>query len=140
MKFLASNDIGETNITRQQLGQIATQIGVANRRLTTLLVAVDAINRHLDLDRKPALEVVTDKPINAPWQSVSARMETRINEIHSKLGHGFLTHEMMMHVCGVNRKVISNLLYSVDQDPNWTRIQQCIGSNKSMYKIVKNNE
>lgn len=140
MKFLASNDHGETNLTRQQLGQIATQVGVANTRLTTLLVAMDKLNKHLGLDEKPKLEVVEKKAAPAPWCTVSPRQEARINEIHEKLGTGFVTHEMMMHVTGVNRKVIANLLYSVEQDPNYTRVAQCIGSNKSMYKIVKNNE
>jgi len=140
MKFLASNDHGETNLTRQQLGQIATQVGVANTRLTTLIVAMDAINKHLGLDKKPTLEVVESKTTNAPWCTVSPRQKARIDEIHNKLGTGFVTHEMMMHVCGVNRKVIANLLYTVEQDPKYTRVAQCIGSNKSMYKIVKNNE
>lgn len=140
MKFLASNDHGETNLTRQQLGQIATQVGVANTRLTTLLVAMDKINKHLGLDEKPKLEVVEKQDAPAPWCTVSPRQKKRIDEIHESLGTGFATHEMMMHVTGVNRKVIANLLYTVDQDPSYTRIVQNIGGNKSMYRIVKNNE
>jgi len=139
MKFLASNDIGETNLTRQQLGQIATQVGVANNKLTTLINEVHAIKKHLGLDKKPTLEVVESRTDSPSWCTVSPRQLQRIDEIHEKLGTGFVTHEMMMHVCGVNRKVIANLLYTVEQDPNYTRIAQCIGGNKSMYKIVKSN-
>jgi hypothetical protein len=138
MKFLAaSNDHGETNITRQQIAGLSKQIELANSRLAQLLFAANKIDKHLGLDKLSKPEPVA-QPVSA-WRQVNGAQEKRIKEIHDKLGTGFVTHEMMMHACDVNRKCISNLLYSVDQDPNWTRVQEGIGGNKSMYKIVKNN-
>lgn len=136
--FSVANEHGETNITRQQLGQIATQIGVANTRLATLLVAMDKINKHLGLDRKAKLDVTEVETRLKPWLVVSKNHEARIKNIHDKLGTGFVTHEMMMHATGENRKTISAMLYAAEHDPKWTRVQQSIGSNKFMYKVFKN--
>ena len=59
MKFLAaSNDHGETNITRQQIAGLSKQIELANSRLAQLLFAANKIDKHLGLDKPSKPEPV----------------------------------------------------------------------------------
>ena len=145
----ASNDgVIEMNVTRQSLTRLEQQVSLLlNRvaalmkyqedistRLSCLEQLVDSVDNSL---RKSITSIKAGDPLvpTPKPHKISATDLHRIEIVHKKLGKGYVTPEMMMAVLGVSRKIVNNLLWHIDQAPDWVREQQELGGGKHMYKL-----